>query len=131
MPVRFLISTLKPGVDPAEYEAWVRERDYALVRSKPNYVSYTVHRIRQPIPGAPDVGLAVYRADRGQAVWNSMTATWLRRRAWRCARNSTAGSWIAPRTSISPATRSNRPIDVSKPHCPGCSSKGIWNVMIC
>jgi len=36
MPVRFLISTLKPGVDPAEYEQWVRERDYALVRTLPN-----------------------------------------------------------------------------------------------
>jgi hypothetical protein len=27
MPVRFVITTLKPGVDPAEYEHWVRERD--------------------------------------------------------------------------------------------------------
>ena len=56
MPVRFLISTLKPGVDPADYERWVRERDYALVRSKPNYLSYTVHRIRPPIDGAPEAG---------------------------------------------------------------------------
>ncbi len=56
MPVRFLISTLKPGVDPEEYERWVRERDYALVRSKPNYLSYTVHRIRGPVAGAPDAG---------------------------------------------------------------------------
>lgn len=56
MPVRFLISTLKPGVDPAEYEAWVRERDYALVRSLPNYLSYTVHRIRNPILGAENSG---------------------------------------------------------------------------
>ncbi len=54
MPVRFLISTLKPGVDPAEYEQWVRDRDYALVRSKPNYLSYTVHRISGLIAGAPD-----------------------------------------------------------------------------
>ena len=56
MPVRFLISTLKPGVDPAAYEQWVRERDYALVRTKPNYVGYTVHRIRWPVDGAPDAG---------------------------------------------------------------------------
>ena len=56
MPVRFLLSTLKPGVDPAEYERWVRERDYALVRRLPNYLSYTVHRIRRPIDGAPDAG---------------------------------------------------------------------------
>ena len=56
MPVRFLISTLKPGVDPAEYEQWVRERDYALVRTLPNYVSYQVHRISGPIAGAADAG---------------------------------------------------------------------------
>lgn len=56
MPVRFLISTLKSGVDPAEYEAWVRARDYALVRTLPNYLSYTVHRIRGPIAGAEHSG---------------------------------------------------------------------------
>lgn len=64
MPVRFLISTLKSGVDPQEYEHWVRERDYALVRSKPNYLSYTVHRIRRPIDGAPRCNLAIHRTDR-------------------------------------------------------------------
>ena len=56
MPVRFLISTLKAGVDPAEYEKWVRERDYELVRTLPNFVSYKVHRIRQPIQGAENAG---------------------------------------------------------------------------
>ena len=56
MPVRFLISTLKASVDPAEYEQWVREREYALVRSLPNYVSYQVHRISGPIAGAADAG---------------------------------------------------------------------------
>jgi hypothetical protein len=56
MPVRFLISTLKAGVDPAEYEKWVRERDYELVRTLPNFVSYKVHRIRAPIQGAEDAG---------------------------------------------------------------------------
>jgi REDY-like protein HapK len=56
MPVRFLISTLKAGVDPAEYEKWVRERDYELVRTLPNFVSYKVHRIRRPIQGAENAG---------------------------------------------------------------------------
>ena len=56
MPVRFLISTLKLGVDPDEYEAWVRERDYALVRTLPNYISYKVHRIRRPVQGAAESG---------------------------------------------------------------------------
>jgi hypothetical protein len=56
MPVKFLISTLKPGVDPAEYERWVRERDYVFTRSNPNFISYVVHRIGGPIQGAPDAG---------------------------------------------------------------------------
>lgn len=52
MPVRILISTLKAGVDPAEYEKWVRERDYELVRTLPNFIGYMVHRIERPIQGA-------------------------------------------------------------------------------
>jgi len=53
MPVNFVITTLKPGVDPADYERWVRERDYAYTSSNPNFVSYRVHRIEGPIAGAP------------------------------------------------------------------------------
>ena len=56
MPVRFLISTLKSGVDPAEYEQWVRDVDYPFVGSKPNYLAYEVHRIRRPISGAAEAG---------------------------------------------------------------------------
>lgn len=56
MPVRFLISTLKVGVKPEDYEKWVQERDYALVRTLPNYVSYKVHRIRSPVAGAENSG---------------------------------------------------------------------------
>lgn len=56
MPVRILISTLKSGVNPAEYEKWVRERDYELVKTLPNFVSYMVHRIERPIQGADSMG---------------------------------------------------------------------------
>ena len=49
MPVRFLISTLKPGVDPEEYETWVKTVDYPFVGTKSNYLDYEVHRIRRPI----------------------------------------------------------------------------------
>lgn len=52
MPVTFVISTLKPGVDPADYERWVRERDYAYTGSNPNFISYIVHRINPPVEGA-------------------------------------------------------------------------------
>lgn len=54
MPIRFLITTLKPGVDPAEYERWVREYDYKIARGRENMISYSVHRIQGPIEGAPD-----------------------------------------------------------------------------
>lgn len=54
MPVRFLISTLKNGVEPAEYEQWVRDVDYPFVGSKPNYLAYEVHRIRKPVAGASE-----------------------------------------------------------------------------
>ena len=50
--MRFLISTLKPGLDPSECERWVRERDYGAFAAS----SYTVHRIRRPIDGAADAG---------------------------------------------------------------------------
>lgn len=56
MPVRFLITTLRPGVDPETYECWVRERDYPFVASLPNVISYQVHRIRNPIEGAAEAG---------------------------------------------------------------------------
>jgi hypothetical protein len=56
MPVKLVITTLKPGVKPADYERWVRDRDYAYTRSNPNFISYLVHRIRGPIEGAPDSG---------------------------------------------------------------------------
>jgi hypothetical protein len=56
MPVKFVITTLKPGVAPQDYERWVRERDYRYTGSNPNFVSYRVHRIEGPISGAPDAG---------------------------------------------------------------------------
>ncbi len=56
MPVRFLISTLKPGVTPEEYERWLREVDYPFVDSKPNYLAYEVHRIEGSVSGAENAG---------------------------------------------------------------------------
>jgi REDY-like protein HapK len=56
MPVKFVITTLKPEVDPKDYERWVRERDYHYTRSNPNFISYQVHRIQGEIAGAPNAG---------------------------------------------------------------------------
>jgi hypothetical protein len=53
MPVRFLITTLKPGADPAEYEKWVREYDYKIARGRENMISYEVCRIEGPVEGVP------------------------------------------------------------------------------
>ncbi|MCW5748147.1 MAG: hypothetical protein KIT36_18310 [Alphaproteobacteria bacterium] len=56
MPVKIVISTLKPGVNPDDYERWVRERDYAYTRSHSNFISYQVHRIRGPVEGMANAG---------------------------------------------------------------------------
>src|SRR5262249_48635963 len=45
MKVRYVITTLKKGVDPSAYEKWVREYDYKVAKTLPGIVSYTTHRI--------------------------------------------------------------------------------------
>ncbi len=54
MPVRYLITTLKPGVDPADYEKWVRQYDYRIARGRDNMVRYEVYRIERSVQGMPD-----------------------------------------------------------------------------
>ena len=49
--VRFVINTLKPGVDPAAYERWLREYDYRVAKTLSSIVSYRTHRIEGPIHG--------------------------------------------------------------------------------
>lgn len=56
MPVRYVITTLKPGVNPADYERWVREYDYRVARSLPSIISYRAHRITGSITGAAEAG---------------------------------------------------------------------------
>jgi hypothetical protein len=56
MPVRYVITTLKPGVDPADYERWLKEYDYKVARSLPSIVSYRTHRIEGPISGVETAG---------------------------------------------------------------------------
>lgn len=45
MPVVFFLVRLKPGVDPAAYERWFRERDYPTAGKFPSVVSYNNHRL--------------------------------------------------------------------------------------
>ncbi|HXG02336.1 MAG TPA: hypothetical protein VNO23_02830 [Candidatus Binatia bacterium] len=56
MPVRYVITTLKPGVRPEDYERWVRDYDYRVARTLPSIVSYRAHRIVGPIHGAEGAG---------------------------------------------------------------------------
>ena len=56
MPVRYVITTLKPGVKPEDYERWLREYDYRVAATLPSIVSYRTHRIEGPITGAEQVG---------------------------------------------------------------------------
>ena len=51
MPVVFWFSRLRPGVDAAEYEQWVRDVDYRLAREIPSIRSYRVHRVEGPCLG--------------------------------------------------------------------------------
>jgi hypothetical protein len=41
----FFLSRLHAGVDPAEYEQWVRDVDLPVVRAIPSLVSYDVVRL--------------------------------------------------------------------------------------
>jgi len=52
MSVRYVITTLKQGVKPEEYERWLREYDYRVAKTLPSIISYRTHRIEGPINGA-------------------------------------------------------------------------------
>ena len=53
MIVRFVINTLKPGVEPAAYEKWLREYDYRVAKTLPSIISYRTFRIEGPIQNLP------------------------------------------------------------------------------
>jgi REDY-like protein HapK len=56
MPVRYVITTLKAGVRPEDYERWLVEYDYRVAKTLPSIVSYRTHRIVGPINGAEQSG---------------------------------------------------------------------------
>jgi hypothetical protein len=39
MPVRYVLTTLKNGVKPEEYERWLREYDYRVAKTLPSIIS--------------------------------------------------------------------------------------------
>lgn len=48
----FFLNTLHEGVDPAEYEAWIRRVDYPIARSKDPILSYEVTRLEGHLDGS-------------------------------------------------------------------------------
>jgi len=56
MKVRYVITTLKQGVDASAYERWLREYDYKVAKTLPSIASYITHRIEGPIHGAEPAG---------------------------------------------------------------------------
>jgi hypothetical protein len=51
MQVVFWFSRLRPGVEAADYERWVREVDYRAAKDIPSIRSYRVHRVSGPCLG--------------------------------------------------------------------------------
>ena len=47
----FFLNRLREGVDPAEYEAWIRRVDYPVARAQGAITSYTVTRIEGTLSG--------------------------------------------------------------------------------
>jgi hypothetical protein len=90
MPVKFVITTLKPGVRPEDYERWVRERDYAYTERNPNFISYRVHRIEGPIAMQEYVANISHR--RGGSPWGCRTRA-LEQRAGIVATSPILGRW--------------------------------------
>jgi hypothetical protein len=56
VPVRFVLTTLKPGVSPSDYERWLREYDYRVAGTLPSIISYRTHRVEGPITGLERAG---------------------------------------------------------------------------
>ena len=48
----FFLNRLREGVDPAEYEAWIRRVDYPVARAQDAIRSYTVTRIEGTLDGS-------------------------------------------------------------------------------
>lgn len=47
----FFLNTLRKGVDPNEYEDWIRRVDYPVARRQPSVESYVVTRLEGLIQG--------------------------------------------------------------------------------
>jgi hypothetical protein len=85
----FFLNTLKPGVDPAAYEDWVRRVDYPVARAQPAIDSYVVTRLEgnlaedatEPVPCQyleviEITSIEEYRAGIGNEEMTALLAEW-------------------------------------------------------
>jgi hypothetical protein len=47
----FFLNTLRPGVKPSDYEAWIRRVDYPVARKQESIESYVVSRLEGTLSG--------------------------------------------------------------------------------
>ena len=52
MPTVIFLTRLREGVEPSEYEDWLRNFDYPTAQSIPSIISYRTHRIVRPFTAA-------------------------------------------------------------------------------
>jgi REDY-like protein HapK len=83
----FFLNRLREGVDPAEYEAWIRRVDYPVARAQDAIRSYTVTRIDGTLSGEGEsphdylevieIGdLETYRALASLPAFEQLLAEW-------------------------------------------------------
>lgn len=48
----FFLNTLRDGVNPADYENWVRRTDYPVARNHPSVLSYQVTKVESTLDGS-------------------------------------------------------------------------------
>lgn len=53
MPIVFFLNKLRSGVDPAEYEQWIRSVDYPVARALKTINSYVVAKTATTLDGKP------------------------------------------------------------------------------
>ncbi len=82
----FFLNKLRDGVDPADYESWVRHTDYPVARSHPAILRYEVTRLEATLDdGSPSfnylevlevVGIDEYREALATPEFKSLLKEW-------------------------------------------------------
>ncbi|GAA0665154.1 hypothetical protein GCM10009535_51120 [Streptomyces thermocarboxydovorans] len=87
MPYRvFFLNKLREGVDPADYESWIRRTDYPVARANPAIQRYDVTRLESTLDdGSPSydylevlevVGIEEYRQALDTPEFKQLLSEW-------------------------------------------------------